>query len=543
MKRPEGLSAPDQRHAVVLPFGARRGKGWTPQDRADLERVRHVLRAAGLDVDTDEGVTDEGDPWFVIYRPQDDEVLVHIARVDGRYVIDGPALRRPERGGSLRELVERYAARQPLLLPLARANSDKVLLHPAVLLAALAATLVVLSKGEAWAEEFPAEGAPLSPAGKPPPVAPAVPVHASVEPPARGRGTPWWELGAAGLAALVAGFIDLASRVIDTPPSGELTLTEPPRLIMSAVAPPDDRWMPHPVGRVWEGGPSEDRSGATLPPPEAAPEIRAVAVAEAGDGLMAGAGLAEGSVPDIGSLSKERPVLSVLPVRPAEAETAGDGGQGVAFAGEAPRAAASAASVASSGVGGAGSSAHAFRAHAEGGGVAVAVPMGPVADARGVEQRLMELLPEAFGRGAHPLAVADAISLLAKALSDPRDHVAERVHLVMATDASTVMTAVAEAEVAPTVLLDAAAAGLSSALTDISVPMFDEAANTVMAFFVRHVDNLAMMAYDREVLLFDAADVGSGNKTLKTMAWAMPDGTIVSILGAVDDFPSSLLMV
>lgn len=67
---------------IVLLFDGRRAKAWAAQNRANLERVRHVLRAGGLELGTDGNTTDEQKPWFVVYRLRDKEVFLHIGRID-----------------------------------------------------------------------------------------------------------------------------------------------------------------------------------------------------------------------------------------------------------------------------------------------------------------------------------------------------------------------------------------------------------------------------------------------------------------------------
>ena len=42
---------------------------------------------SGLSVTTDRGISDEGDPWFVFCREDNDEVIAHFARIDCEYVV------------------------------------------------------------------------------------------------------------------------------------------------------------------------------------------------------------------------------------------------------------------------------------------------------------------------------------------------------------------------------------------------------------------------------------------------------------------------
>ena len=68
--------------------------GWTNAELAELYRVEHALVQAQVLVETDCGVTDEGDPWFVFCRPGG-EVVVHATRFGGLYRLYSPALPQP----------------------------------------------------------------------------------------------------------------------------------------------------------------------------------------------------------------------------------------------------------------------------------------------------------------------------------------------------------------------------------------------------------------------------------------------------------------
>ena len=47
-----------------------KNKYWDNQDLADFYRAIEILKQAGLDLESDAGLTDEGDPWFVFMRPE-----------------------------------------------------------------------------------------------------------------------------------------------------------------------------------------------------------------------------------------------------------------------------------------------------------------------------------------------------------------------------------------------------------------------------------------------------------------------------------------
>ncbi len=118
-------------------------RDWTQQELAEFYRVESVLGAAGISVELDRGLSDEGDPWFVFCRPQNGDVIIHFARYDGVYVAASGALGQVLRGRNFRELVDAFVARQPLVVP-SQNQSSGVILHPSVLLTALVATALYL---------------------------------------------------------------------------------------------------------------------------------------------------------------------------------------------------------------------------------------------------------------------------------------------------------------------------------------------------------------------------------------------------------------
>lgn len=126
---------------------------WSNQEVADLYRVEALLVQAGIRISTDRGVSDENDPWFVFCR-EDGEVFVHLARIDGQYLLDSPGLGGLLEGPDFPSLIDRFvsqvAARsepkdnvvtfRPRML-----HDQSVRLHPAVMLAALVWTLFLAS--------------------------------------------------------------------------------------------------------------------------------------------------------------------------------------------------------------------------------------------------------------------------------------------------------------------------------------------------------------------------------------------------------------
>jgi hypothetical protein len=86
----------------ILPFVARvRDSGdWTPSERARLEALADQFTKAGVHVEVIYGATDDGDPWCVV-KDANEEVLVHVARIGGRFVVHYAAQDTFEEGADL----------------------------------------------------------------------------------------------------------------------------------------------------------------------------------------------------------------------------------------------------------------------------------------------------------------------------------------------------------------------------------------------------------------------------------------------------------
>lgn len=133
-------------------------KDWSNQELADLFRVRQLLSGANVPVETLRGVTDEGDPWFLFCHLNGD-VFIHMARIDGFYVLDSPNVERPLRGIDFNALIADFSGDA---LPSYDKTGDgkednphrvirlerggKVRLHPSAMLAALIWTLFLASE-------------------------------------------------------------------------------------------------------------------------------------------------------------------------------------------------------------------------------------------------------------------------------------------------------------------------------------------------------------------------------------------------------------
>jgi hypothetical protein len=126
--------------APVLPFRRRLApRDWTDQDKAEFFRVIDVLGRAGIPLEIETGLTDEGEPWAVFCTVDAGEPVVHIARLGIHYVLAASTLAEPLRGPDLRSLVR--AALQDVPAAIMPGSGQGVLaLHPAALLLVLVAT-------------------------------------------------------------------------------------------------------------------------------------------------------------------------------------------------------------------------------------------------------------------------------------------------------------------------------------------------------------------------------------------------------------------
>lgn len=77
--------------AEIFRFPGRAASGnsgsWSNQDIADVYRCLDQFARHGLMVEAASGLSDEGDPWFAIEDVSTGDALVHIARIDGFFVV------------------------------------------------------------------------------------------------------------------------------------------------------------------------------------------------------------------------------------------------------------------------------------------------------------------------------------------------------------------------------------------------------------------------------------------------------------------------
>jgi hypothetical protein len=113
---------------------------WSQRELEEFYRVEDALTKSGVGISTDRGLTDEGEPWFVFFRQDNEEVIAHFARIGGEYVVASNFTETVARGRNFQTLVRELLDSHPYVLPKQPSSRSTVFLHPATLLAALVVT-------------------------------------------------------------------------------------------------------------------------------------------------------------------------------------------------------------------------------------------------------------------------------------------------------------------------------------------------------------------------------------------------------------------
>jgi len=129
-----------QSNQVLSFFRASERGDWSQRELEEFYRVEDALTKTGVGISTDRGLTDEGEPWFVFFRQDNEEVIVHFARIGGEYVVASNFTEAVFRGRNFQTLVRELLDSHPYVLPKQHASRSTVFLHPATLLAALVVT-------------------------------------------------------------------------------------------------------------------------------------------------------------------------------------------------------------------------------------------------------------------------------------------------------------------------------------------------------------------------------------------------------------------
>jgi hypothetical protein len=112
---------------VYLTDVRRHRADWSKEELGYLQRAANLVRKLGISVETDHGLTDEGEPWFVICDASSDEVLVHFCRIRGRYVACAPFLESSLGGHVFADLIERFLDRHAAAAALPACVNDDIL--------------------------------------------------------------------------------------------------------------------------------------------------------------------------------------------------------------------------------------------------------------------------------------------------------------------------------------------------------------------------------------------------------------------------------
>ena len=123
---------------------------WTNQERADLYRAHALVQAARPGLECDRGISDEGDPWFLI-GDQHGDAFIHICRIGREYILDSVTLPHVLTGKDFKSLLddflltvtdEKRKTTEPVNV--IRLNRGGVVcLHPSMMIAALVWTILL----------------------------------------------------------------------------------------------------------------------------------------------------------------------------------------------------------------------------------------------------------------------------------------------------------------------------------------------------------------------------------------------------------------
>lgn len=122
---------------TILPFRQfrkaepqHRTGGWDQSEVADFYRAHRLLTDQGICFGIDQGVSDDGDPWFVFFDFDTHDVFLHLARFDGRCLLVCEQLGLNLTATSVSEVVRRFEAEVRELVNVRR-SSGNVIAHPA----------------------------------------------------------------------------------------------------------------------------------------------------------------------------------------------------------------------------------------------------------------------------------------------------------------------------------------------------------------------------------------------------------------------------
>ncbi len=81
------------------------GTGWTDKERGEIDRLELLCRGnEHWELECDH--TEEGDPWCIIYDRQEHRIVLHVARIERRYVVVWPSLKRSMKTATINAAVD-----------------------------------------------------------------------------------------------------------------------------------------------------------------------------------------------------------------------------------------------------------------------------------------------------------------------------------------------------------------------------------------------------------------------------------------------------
>lgn len=147
----------------VLPFFREKSvdhietSDWSQQELAEFCRVHNLLNQHGVSVDLDRGLTDRSEPWAVFVDYTTEDVLLHIARLSGKYILVSETIGLKSEGSNLRDTINVFEDKIFGYLDLVNrrhSTSSNVIAHPSSkFLFILASLLLIVRTKSAQAEE------------------------------------------------------------------------------------------------------------------------------------------------------------------------------------------------------------------------------------------------------------------------------------------------------------------------------------------------------------------------------------------------------
>lgn len=131
---------------------------WSQQELAEIYRVLHLLQKAGVCVDLDRGLTDKDEPWAVFFDPNGEDVFLHIARLNGEYLLVSDVLDIKVVESSFRKAIDQFEAAVGVAMKNNTDRSRNVVVHPAAqLMFSLVAVFLIVKSKSAQAATDPEE--------------------------------------------------------------------------------------------------------------------------------------------------------------------------------------------------------------------------------------------------------------------------------------------------------------------------------------------------------------------------------------------------